>query len=40
MALPCATENEINASDAQLLLDNGCTCVGEGANMPSELCRN
>ena len=36
VALPCATENEINASDARALLDNGCTCVGEGANMPSD----
>ncbi len=36
VALPCATENEINASDAKLILDNGCTCVGEGANMPSD----
>ena len=35
IALPCATQNEINAADAQKLVDNGCWCVAEGANMPS-----
>lgn len=35
VALPCATENEISGDEAQTLLDNGCTCVAEGANMPS-----
>ena len=35
MALPCATQNEIDASDAKILLDNGCICISEGANMPS-----
>lgn len=36
VALPCATQNEINADEAQTLIDNGCFCVTEGANMPSE----
>ena len=35
IALPCATQNEIEAADAQRLVDNGCWCVAEGANMPS-----
>ncbi len=35
IALPCATQNEINAESAQALLDNGIYAVGEGANMPS-----
>ena len=35
VALPCATQNELNADDAKTLLDNGCICVSEGANMPS-----
>ncbi len=35
IALPCATQNELNAEDAQMLVDNGCICVSEGANMPS-----
>lgn len=35
IALPCATQNEINGMDAQLLVKNGCICVSEGANMPS-----
>jgi len=35
IALPCATENEISGKDAQTLIDNGCICVSEGANMPS-----
>ena len=35
IALPCATQNELNENDAKTLLDNGCICVSEGANMPS-----
>ncbi|WP_406685471.1 NADP-specific glutamate dehydrogenase [Seonamhaeicola sp. MEBiC1930] len=35
IALPCATQNELNENDANTLLQNGCTCVSEGANMPS-----
>jgi glutamate dehydrogenase (NADP+) len=35
IALPCATQNELNEKDAQQLMDNGCILVGEGANMPS-----
>ncbi|MFQ5526707.1 MAG: NADP-specific glutamate dehydrogenase [Thermoanaerobaculia bacterium] len=35
VALPCATENEVDGDDAKNLLDNGCFCVAEGANMPS-----
>lgn len=35
VALPCATQNEISGDDAKALLDNGCMCVVEGANMPS-----
>ncbi|MCF0175685.1 MAG: NADP-specific glutamate dehydrogenase [Bacteroidales bacterium] len=35
IALPCATQNEINGEDARKLMANGCMCVGEGANMPS-----
>ncbi|WP_421131563.1 NADP-specific glutamate dehydrogenase [Alteromonas sp. A079] len=34
IALPCATQNELDASDAQQLVDNGCLMVLEGANMP------
>jgi len=34
IALPCATQNELNGEEAKILVDNGCTCVGEGANMP------
>ncbi len=37
MALPCATQNELEETDALDLLKNGCTCVAEGANMPSTL---
>ncbi|OXS73302.1 NADP-specific glutamate dehydrogenase [Domibacillus enclensis] len=37
IALPCATQNEISAEAAQLLVDNGVKAVGEGANMPSTL---
>ncbi|MEA1882710.1 MAG: NADP-specific glutamate dehydrogenase [Candidatus Marinimicrobia bacterium] len=36
VALPCATQNEINADEARTLVKNGCTAVAEGANMPSE----
>ena len=35
IALPCATQNEINGADAATLVKGGCFCVGEGANMPS-----
>jgi len=35
VALPCATENEVNGEDAKTLIANGCFCVAEGANMPS-----
>ena len=35
IALPCATQNEINETSAKLLIANGCKAVGEGANMPS-----
>ncbi len=35
IALPCATQNEIDASHAEALVRNGCVCVAEGANMPS-----
>lgn len=34
VALPCATENEINLEEAKMLLANGCYCISEGANMP------
>ena len=37
IALPCATQNEIDAQSAQALVNNGCKYVGEGANMPSTL---
>ena len=37
IALPCATQNELNEDDANTLLSNGCTCVSEGANMPSTI---
>ena len=37
IALPCATQNELDAEDAKALLSNGCFCVAEGANMPSTL---
>ena len=36
IAMPCATQNEINAAEARALVDNGCKCVAEGANMPTE----
>ncbi len=35
IALPCATQNELNGEEAKTLLANGCICVAEGANMPS-----
>ena len=35
VALPCATQNELNEEDAATLVKNGVTCVAEGANMPS-----
>ena len=35
MALPCATQNELNEDDAKNLVANGCKCISEGANMPS-----
>ena len=35
IALPCATQNELDGKDAQMLIENGCFLVGEGANMPS-----
>jgi glutamate dehydrogenase (NADP+) len=35
IALPCATQNEINGKNATALVKNGCICVAEGANMPS-----
>lgn len=35
IALPCATQNELNEEDAKTLVKNGCKAVGEGANMPS-----
>ncbi|MBO7554407.1 MAG: NADP-specific glutamate dehydrogenase [Neisseriaceae bacterium] len=35
IALPCATQNEINEEDAKTLLSNGVKCIAEGANMPS-----
>ena len=37
IALPCATQNELLADDAKMLVANGCYAVGEGANMPSSL---
>jgi len=36
VALPCATQNELSGEDAQLLIKNGCYCISEGANMPTE----
>ncbi len=35
IALPCATQNEIDGESARILIKNGCKCVSEGANMPS-----
>lgn len=34
VALPCATQNELDGNEAKTLVDNGCICVAEGANMP------
>jgi glutamate dehydrogenase/leucine dehydrogenase len=36
VALPCATQNEIDGDDAKTLVANGCICVSEGANMPTD----
>ena len=36
VAIPCATQNEINKDDANTLVENKCVCVAEGANMPSD----
>jgi len=35
VAFPCATQNELNLDEAKMLVKNGCTCVAEGANMPT-----
>ena len=35
IAMPCATQNELDESDAKTLISNGCYCISEGANMPS-----
>ncbi len=35
IALPCATQNEVNEEEAKTLIKNGCYCISEGANMPS-----
>ena len=37
IALPCATQNELNLDDARMLVENGCIAVAEGANMPTTL---
>src|SRR3546814_2414392 len=37
IALPCATQNELNGEDARSLVANGCIAVSEGANMPCDL---
>lgn len=37
VALPCATQNELNENDAKELINNGCICVCEGANMPTTI---
>ncbi|MGB0928368.1 MAG: NADP-specific glutamate dehydrogenase [Pikeienuella sp.] len=37
LALPCATQNELDGAQAKTLLDNGCMAVSEGANMPCDL---
>jgi len=36
VALPCATQNEINGDDAKTLVNNDCFCIAEGANMPTQ----
>jgi len=35
VALPCATQNELDESSARILIGNGCVAIGEGANMPT-----
>ncbi len=37
VAMPCATQNEIDVEDAKMLVKNGCVCVCEGANMPTTI---
>jgi len=37
VAMPCATQNELDGNDAKTLIENGCTVVSEGANMPSTI---
>ncbi len=37
LAMPCATQNEVNGEDARMLVKNGCVGVSEGANMPTDL---
>jgi glutamate dehydrogenase/leucine dehydrogenase len=37
IAMPCATQNEINEEEAKTLIKNGCICVSEGSNMPSTI---
>lgn len=37
IAMPCATQNEINEEEAKTLIKNGCICVSEGANMPTTI---
>lgn len=37
VALPCATQNELDENDARTLIKNGVICVAEGANMPSTI---
>ncbi|MFT5439874.1 MAG: glutamate dehydrogenase (NADP+) [Alphaproteobacteria bacterium] len=37
LAMPCATQNELNGDDARTLVGNGCIAVAEGANMPTDL---
>ena len=37
IAFPNATQNELDENDARALIDNGCICIAEGANMPSTL---
>ena len=37
VALPCATQNELDGDDARLLVKNGCIAISEGANMPTNL---
>ena len=37
IAMPCATQNELELEDAKALITNGCMCVAEGANMPTTL---